>query len=71
MAKKPYDEFIPEIRDLADAIKDTNKLSHVRDLAHKEWLADCSKEVDLTARAWVNATLIILAANGFEIKKKS
>lgn len=70
MAKKPYDEFIPEIRDLADALKDNNKLSHVRDLALKEWLSDPAKDVDLTARAWVNATLIILSANGYEIKKK-
>jgi len=69
MAKKPFDEFIPEIRELAESIKASN-LSHVRDLAHKEWLADTSKDTDLTARAWVRATLIILAASGYEIKKK-
>jgi len=70
MAKKPYDEFVPEIRELADSIK-TQNLVHIRDIAHKEWLADCSKDTDMTARAWVNATLIVLAASGYEIKKKS
>lgn len=69
MAKKPYDDIIPEVRELADSIT-TKQLSHVRDLALKDWLANPAKDTDLVARAWFNATLIILNANGYEIKKK-
>lgn len=70
MAKKPYDEFNPEIRELVDAIT-TRQFSGIRNVALQNWLSDQSKDADIVARAWITATLIVLTSNGYELKKKS
>lgn len=63
------EKFLSEIKEVAKSLNDGD-LSLIKDQALKQWLTDQSKDKNMIARSWVNATLIVLNSKGFEIKKR-
>lgn len=60
---------LDEIKKVFDQLK-ANDFEYIKTVATAEWMKDLSGDHNITAKAWVLATVSVLASKDIDLKKK-